>query len=303
MSGMPRPKFCLLGLALLTMCGCQKVSNIIGGTTEDTQRKWGTPKTAAKITEDGLLESSGVAPSRLSEGWYFTHNDDEPGGHRFWKFDLKGNVIGPIQLRGTPNRDIEDMASAEIGGKPYLFFADIGDNMSVHKSIRISRCSEPKDGERSVVADAVYELTYEDGPRNAESFFVGPAGDFWVIQKVASKPAGVYRLANPKPGQRVLSRVGEIKIGGAIEGSRLATGAAVSPDGKYVIVRTYMGAYEFAVSGDFSSWWKSKPTQVPTNLDAQGEAITYALDGKSLITTSEGVPCQVSLIPLAGESK
>jgi hypothetical protein len=37
-------------------------------------------------------------------------------------------------------------------------------------------------------------------------------------------------------------------------------------------------------------------------MEQQGEAIGYSLDGKSLVTTSEGAPCPVSVVKISGQS-
>ena len=79
---------------------------------------------------------------------------------------------------------------------------------------------------------------------------------------------------------------------------RLITGGAISPGSCHVVIRTYLQGYEYDVPARFNDWTRSKPRTITLNRDPQGEGITYSLDGKSLVTTSEGTPCQVSRIPL-----
>lgn len=262
---------------------------------EAPAREFQNTKTAAQIRDTRLDESSGVAPSRRYPGWFYTHNDDGEA-LQFWRFDLAGKLQGPYTVPGVANRDVEDMASAQFEGESRLYFADIGDNSAHYPSVRVYRCAEPN-AQGSVGRVETFDIRYPDGPRNAEAFFVAPkSGDFWLIEKVSSRAAGIYRLRSPRPGASTWERVGELSLEGGFAAARLATGAALSPDGRYVAVRTYLTAYEFAAGPNLDHWWKQSPSRIPLNIEAQGEAIGYSLDGKTLVTTSEGTPCQVSTI-------
>lgn len=272
---------------------------VAGFTCSEPQvRSFGTPSTVVMLQGGLVDESSGIAPSHVEPDHYWTHNDDGETLELF-KFSLDGKV-GKVNVPGVVNRDCEDMASAVIGGKPYLFIADIGDNAARWPSVRITRVEEPKNDVAAVSNVTSYTLTYPNGARNAEGFFVDPAsGDMWIVEKTSAGPAGIYVARNPKPGANTtMERVGQISVGGAIQGSRLVTGAALSPDRKYVVVRTYLAANEYPTGGKLDGWWNATPVNVKTNLEAQGEAITYSKDGSKLYTTSEGNPCQVSVIPV-----
>ena len=89
-------------------------------------------------------------------------------------------------------RDWEDIA---IGPGPqanvdYLYVGEIGDNDSKHKSIKIYRVPEPNvDANQTPVVVTVrgvetIELTYPDGPRNAETLMVDPlTKDIYIVSK------------------------------------------------------------------------------------------------------------------------
>lgn len=259
------------------------------------ERIWQKLSTLAKLDDKEINESSGVAPSRLRKGIYYTHNDsgDKP---RFFAFDEKGHVSDTYSVPNAEAIDWEDMASASLDGSSFLYFGDIGDNGEKRKSIVVYRVPEPGAGAKSVRADQVLTLSYPDGPHNAETLMVHPqTGDIYIVTKTSKGPSLVFKLARPaKTGSYNLTKIGEIQVGGPIDSTKLTTGGDVSPDGKHVIVRGYVGAWEFDVAGTFDDWVKAKPRSVQTNLDPQGEAICYSADGTSLFTTSEGEPCQVS---------
>ncbi len=193
------------------------------------------------------------------------------------------------------------MASAKLDGKGYVFLGDIGDNAGKRKDIRVYRVPEPRDGARTVRADRVYTLRYSDEPHNAETLMVHPkTGDLLVVTKAAQRPSMVFYLPRPPgTGRYTLEKVGELQLGSAMRESKLVTGGAISPDGRFVVLRTYLKAYEFPLSGEPGAWAKVEPTPVATAFEFQGEAITYSLEGDALLTTSEFSPCVVSKIPLA----
>ena len=72
-------------------------------------------------------------------------------------------------------------------------------------------------------------------------------------------------------------------------GRAVVTGAATSPDGRHVALRTYADAFEYDVAdGDVvKALTTSKPRQIPLPDEPQGESLTYSTDGRSLLTVSE----------------
>lgn len=259
-------------------------------------RAFGEPKPFASLDYPTLKESSGIAPSRKQKGAYFTHNDSS-GGPTLYRFAEDGETTDII-VRGALNIDWEDLASVSLDKKPYLFIGDIGDNGGVRKSIAVFRVPEPTGD--NVRVDQTYTLTYPDEPRNAETLLVHPkTGDITIVTKRGVGPAMVYYLPRPrKSGNYKLRRVGDIDTGETSRFGRQITGGAWSPDGRFVVLRTYLAAYEFAAGVGPNGWLKSKPQRITLGLEMQGEAITYSLDGKSLLTTSEGSPCPVTRIPI-----
>jgi hypothetical protein len=68
---------------------------------------------------------------------------------------------------------------------------------------------------------------------------------------------------------------------------RLVTGAALSPDGRRVVVRTYRDAYFFDRAADGTIAPPARPLACDlSGLEIQGEGIAW-LDGDRLVLTSE----------------
>lgn len=260
-------------------------------------RSFGQPHLLASITDKRVTESSGVAPSQIYPNVYYTFNDSGDTA-RFFQFDRKGRILHVFNVTNGDNVDWEDMASAKLDGKPYLFFGDIGDNMGRRPSIAIYRVPEPGN-DTEVRADQIYTLRYPDGSHNAETLLVNPkTGDIMIVTKAALHPQGIYYLPRPhSSGSWTLKKLADIEVNANMRSAKLITGGAWSQDGRYVVLRTYLGAYEFRAE-DPMQWFETEPMRIKTNLEMQGEGITYSLNGSSLITTSEGNPCPVSEIAI-----
>lgn len=270
-----------------------------GGMTRK-ERTFGDPVSLCKLTPSFIGESSGVAPSRITRGIYYTHNDSGDTA-RFFKFNLSGQVLSAHGLTGAGAVDWEDMASARFQGRSYLYFGDVGDNLRVRSTIKVYRCEEPT-GTGNVTQFDTYTLKYPDGPRNCETLMVHPrTGEIWIVSKVDSGASSVYRLPAPSgSGTYDLIKVGQVTVGSAIPGSQMTTGGDISADGKYVVVRTYTAAFEFEAPKSFTGWIHSAPKRVTLAIETQGEAACYSPDGKTLVTTSEGSPCPVNGVPISG---
>jgi hypothetical protein len=113
-------------------------------------------------------------------------------------------------------------------------------------------------------------------PHNAETLLANPAKpELWILTKQLAH-GSLYRLPVPL-------RTGEVNVARKIrrEGG-LVTDGAVSPDGRRYVVRDYDDAYIYAglPPGRLIA-------TVPLPFQLQGEAITWAPDGRSLLITSE----------------
>ncbi len=263
-------------------------------------REWTKGETLVKLEDKRIDESSGICASRTEDGIYYTHNDSGDTA-RFFRFDRKGKILAVFNVTNAQKAvDWEDIASATVDGKPYIYCGDIGDNTEVRKQIYVYRIPEPPAGgngeDRPVQADRVYTLTYPDKAHNAETLMVNPAnGDIVIVTKTSKKPSKIYELAHPgASGSYELTKIGEIEVGAAEGFGHLITGGDISPDSKHVVIRTYVEAFEYDVTSNFDDWFKQAPRHIQTNFEMQGEGIGYSRDGKALLTTSEGSPCQVS---------
>ena len=252
-----------------------------------------------EINEKFIDESSGIAQGRVTPNTYYTHNDSGDTA-RFFRFNAQCKLTGTFSLKGAGAIDWEDMASAKIGGKSYLYFGDIGDNAEKRKYITVYRVQEPTGESRELDKFDRYVLTYPDGPHNAETLMVHPTtGDIYIVTKTSKAPSKVFKLKNPsKSSDYEMTLIGEVDVPILMSAGKLITGGVISPDGKFVALRTYLLAYEYPVKGKFDDWMKSSPASIRTIFDDQNESICYTIDGRNLLSSSEGSPCKIQRIPI-----
>lgn len=198
--------------------------------------------------------------------------------------------------------DVEDLARASDGT---LWLADIGDNTGSRDTVALHTLGA--DG-----TAALFRMTYPDGAHDAEALLLDPAGQPYLVTKDVFGDSGVYTPAGPlSPDEpTTLRRVGSVNLqptgtgggpAGAL-GQLLVTGAAMSPDGRLAVIRTYTDAYLYAVpDGDLSAALTEPPTRIALSPSRQGEAIAFAPNGRDLLLTSEGLPFEVTLLPAASD--
>lgn len=255
-----------------------------------------------------LAETSGLAVSRAHPGVLWSHNDSGDGPN-LYAIDATGKLLATFQLKAQA-RDWEDMdsgpcpdgvgkASDSPSPPVCLYLGDIGDNGRVREMLTIYVVAEPSvaraGGSPQVVETRSFRYRYPDGPDDAEALAVLPDGDMTIVTKGRSGTIGFFRLSRAAIARAIVS--GEV-LSAEYEGdsgikpdeaiSRLATGAAASPDGTTLAVRTYYEVYFFRATRDGGKVRWSGPGE-PCFLgkaEPQGEAIDY-LDQEVLLLTSE----------------
>jgi hypothetical protein len=276
-----RPFLILLNATLfLSVSSCDKSSPGVG----DTQ--FANDPTQAIMAPGTADEASGMADSRAIPGNVWLEEDSgNPAEMVLLGYD--GKTKGRIAIPNSQNVDWEEMAlgPGPTSGQNYIYMGDIGDNNAGRPFCQIYRFIEPKSLTEKIGTVERINYVYPDGPRDAEAMFTDPQTlDIWIISKRESK-VHLYKLAYPQNINVVttLQAFGELPLS-------LVTGAAISPDGSEILVRTYTAVY----------YWKRKAGQTIADalqtaqgrqlgyrVEPQGEAICFDKDAKGFFTTSE----------------
>lgn len=258
------------------------------------------PAPAFRFHDPRITEASGIAVAHRTHRVVFVQNDSGDSARFFAVDDRTGATLATIHVRGARNRDWEDLATApDAAGTPSVWIADTGDNDAQRREVQIYRVAEPRltGRRRSVTVGPaqVWRLRYPDGSHDAESLAVTPQGTGYVVSKSVLGTSGVYRVpAEPSPHVATMRRVATVRFraDGApnrfgLAGDLLATGAAVSPDGRLLAIRTYGAAYVWRVgAGGVAAALHRAPVHVPLPSQPQGEGVTFA--GHRLLVDSEG---------------
>ena len=292
--------FSLLLFFTCTASGCKssKQAKTPSGETDGS----GSWKVLARLEDESIDETSGIAASRVNPGLFWIHNDsgDDP---LIFAVDRQGKTRGVWRVEGAKARDWEDIAvgPGPEKGRSYIYIGDIGNNKFSREQIIVYRLPEPlaesvrssrKQPLRTEKAEVI-RLSYPDRPQDAEALMVHPqTADIYIATKTTATASIIYKLSAPASlaGINTLTRIGEVRIPNPF--GALITGADISPDGRRVILCDYGRGYELRAAGDSNSAFDEIWTQpvAPTSLGNrdQGEAVCYRHDGGAILATSEG---------------
>lgn len=232
-----------------------------------------------------IVEASGIADSKANPGhlWVLEDSGNKPLLHLL-KAD--GTVVKSLFVHSAWNWDWEDLAlsTGPEPGKNYLYIADIGDNVRNRLEYSIFRCEEPLAKADTVFQPDRIAFVFPDGNHNSEAMLVDPATkDIFIITKTDDR-SGIYKLVFPYSTTRLnqVEKVGELSY-------NFATGAAISTDGKDIVVKTYgdIFYYPHAAGGSIAQSLSKTPVKLPYQIEPQGEAICFAVDNSGYYTISE----------------
>ena len=226
-------------------------------------------------------EASGIA---LADGVLWTHNDSD--APVLYRIDRSGRPA-PVTVAGADVRDWEDLAAGPCPGFAEaasegncLFIADIGDNQESRERITIYQLPVPASASTSTKPATAIHVRYPDGPHDAEALVVTRKAGVFFVTKDA--PPRVYTFAaSQDPGE-----TGTLRLHRTLNGVSRITGAAVSPDERWVALRSnrllFLYTLDAFVNGGEPAWIDLRLFEEP-----QGEGVTFGSDA-DLYLVSEG---------------
>lgn len=246
-------------------------------------------------------ESSGVAVSRQYPGILWTHNDSGDGPY-LMVTNLRGQYLGRYRVRGAENRDWEDLALAPCAPAEdleesitCLYIADTGNNRSRDHELNLYLVpepdpnDEPEDEDRRTEKSIEIELDLPGDPVDIEAMAVSPERQVYFFSKGREGRIFAYylepsELLEDKAEAQLLDG---LDIAPSRMVGRLVTGAAISPSGNRLAIRTYTEVYLYRFGPRRSLVREGPPCWIGA-LEPQGEAIDF-LDEATLVLTSESV--------------
>jgi len=237
-----------------------------------------------QISPGVIDEASGIADSKVNPDYLWVEQDGGNSNDIFLLSD-SGMIFKKINIRGSVNRDWEDIALAKgpVAGTNYLYVADIGDNNQVFTQYRIYRFPEPAAATDTVWTCDSIRFQYPDGPHNAEAILVDDRGDIYIVTKQSSLSA-IFRLGYPQnlTTVNIATKVGELHFNGVVS-------AAISTAGDELLIKTYTSIYYWkkTSSETIEQALQKDPVLLNYQQEPQGEAICFKNNNAGFYTLSE----------------
>ena len=232
----------------------------------------------SQLIQPVLKEVSGIADSKTHPGMLWAH-EDSGRPPQLYLINREGQLKKSIAIKDVYNRDWEDMTLSN----GYIYIGNIGDNARRYTQYQFFRFEEPTLSIDTIRKVQTIRFQYPDGAHDAEAFLVEPKGDITIITKRDSLSC-IYLLQAPFVSDSIYKAllVGHLPFNGVVS-------AALSPDGRRILVKTYMSLlmYNRPLGMSLAQALKGKPTRMPYHLEPQGEAVSFALDGSGYFTLSE----------------
>ncbi|AEV84035.1 hypothetical protein ACWT_3013 [Actinoplanes sp. SE50] len=250
-----------------------------------------------RIADKRMDELSGLVTT--ADGYVVVNDGSDEASHRRIFYLRKDCSVARAVSYPSRPRDTEDL---QLGRDGILWVADIGDNGRSRDTIALWRLT-PGSSKPQLL-----RMSYPDGAHDAEALLITAEGSPIVVTKEPGA-AGIYV---PDGGLRAtgttrLKRAGDVSVPFtstsnpfSLAGRLLITGAATSPDGSRVVLRTYADAFEYDVPGGdvVKALVSGTPRQIPLPDEPQGESVAYTTDGTALLTVSEGAKPPILRHPL-----
>lgn len=261
---------------------------------------------AGYLQDRQLDELSGLAASTQHNGIYWGINDsgNEP---ILFALNENGQARGKVRIHGILARDPEALGYGNCVFAPKcLYVADIGDNKSERRQVRIEVIAEPSPNVADVRPVQTIFLTYSDGAHDAEAMLVHPqTGDIFIVEKKSPSEVGanaqifvvpriversrqITRIARP------ISNLAQRSLNGDSAGP--FTDASFSSTGREFFIRDYHDVYRVENNIGILQLQSLRP--IPSPQMPQGEAIAVSQDNKRLVISSEGRHALITTIPI-----
>ena len=246
---------------------------------------WATCPNIKSIQHDRLdskhiVETSGLI-AHQNQLWL--HNDS---GDSARIFSYK-HIDRSIQTHSIPSSKAKDWEDIAIDrNKKIVYIADTGDNLERRKDVSIVSYNI-----RTKHSDFAH-ISFETGPLDIEAIAWDPIQEHLVLM---SKGRGgtvhtfIYSPHNPPILPLSSQYQFSISPANGLNPERI-TAMDISPDGKYIAVRSYIKLFLWQRSAEQSipQALTFEPCIYPIPAQKQGESIGFQDDGRSLWTISEG---------------
>lgn len=302
---------CTLYIIPLSISAAPKL--VYNGDTLDWNYSWKKAQCGTLDINENIIEVSGIACSRVTPGFIWMQSDetvkyiiatDEKGEKRACKVKFDKSI----------RWDWEDMSGGVYNDVNYLFIGAFGDNDETDGNYSIVYFEEPAiDSVHTpeiTVTPQQIKYVYPDGKKhnNEALMYDNREQMIYIITKVYYDVCQVFRIPfrlDYGTETQTLEYVCDLGVKSDLgEGSKpykgfhLVTGADISPDGKYILIKNhnnivatycwvlYWVRYDGESVADAIQNRPPQPIKAYNTYEWQGEAICW-LDDDTFYTTSD----------------
>ncbi|MBL0179690.1 MAG: hypothetical protein IPP98_11270 [Gemmatimonadetes bacterium] len=252
-----------------------------------------TLRQSGTLAHPRLAEASGAAVTTQRAGLLWTINDSG-NAPDLLLIDTSGTLIATLPLSGVTNTDWEEVALGPCPTGRCLYIADTGDNLERRDAVSLLRLTEPVldasfAGDRPARPAETLTFRYPDGAHDVEAMVVNAGGEVLLVTKGRSHGVLLFRVGASAWGKGIAmaERIDSLPIVANAGTGRLITGAALSPDGTTLMVRSYRDLFPFRVLPTGKLAPLGKPTACDIlGKEPQGEGISW-LNPTTMVLTSE----------------
>lgn len=244
------------------------------------------PRRVGALDGPKLTEVSGIVASEEYADLLWAHNDSGDDA-TLYSINMSGKLERSFRLPRQAH-DWEDIALLSRPNKrAMIYIADTGDNWNRRTTgVVIHRFKEPQfpyakdaSGDRSAKVNKVesMHLTFPDGPHDTEALLVDPwTAEVVVLTKTKLGWPQIFSV-DEFSSQATLHYEGAITAQSAGRTLFFVTGADVSADGHWIVVRTYTGVYLFyrGPEQSLSDALKTRACLLSSPPEMQSEAIAF----------------------------
>lgn len=297
---------------LLFACACTNAAQqkplVYNGDTLEWNYSWKRLQSGTLDIEKNIIEVSGIACSRVTPGYIWMQSDetekyiiatDEKGAERAMKINFDTII----------RWDWEDLSGGVYNDTDYLFIGAFGDNEETGGHYSIVYFKEPEiTGGSITITPSVINYQYPGGVKhNTEALMYDNVEQMiYIITKKYYKPCQVFRMPmslNYGDTVQTLEYVCDLGVqtdlgegSNPYKGFHLVTGADISPDGKYILIKNHnniVATYTWLLywvrkeGESVADAVKRQPQPLKCyTYEWQGEAVCW-LDDDTFYTTSD----------------
>ena len=219
--------------------------------------------------------------------------EDSGNANKIYKVDYKGKIKKEFEVKDAKNRDWEDLTKDKSGN---LYIGDFGNNFNDRKNLAIYKLPNPEKEKGDKIDSEKIKFNYPEQkdfpPKKAKRYFDTESFFHWnnnlyLITKNRSRPYDgktfIYKVPDKK-GEYDAKLVAEF-VFCKNQDDCSATSAAISPNGKTIVVLTY-GLLWIITDFKFDDFSKGKMQKIDLGIRSQLESVCFK-DENTLLLSDE----------------